>query len=226
MPTFFTVAQRTQLRLLALVSGVVCAACALFTVITFLIDIERFEFPERAILYMSICYLFVAITYLVGGSMAKNVACSGMSSTQLPLVTQVSPLLPHSSSSTRLQGIDDNYLCSAVAFTNYYFALAGALWWFVLCFAWFLVTTLKWGEAPVGQVFGSYFTILAWGLPAVGSILILVTHVSSIKKEGESDQECSSGGGRRPLHGHVHSRQSPVRRSPPLRGHSAGCAHL
>ncbi|KAI6239455.1 hypothetical protein M3Y99_00580500 [Aphelenchoides fujianensis] len=161
VPTFFTVAQRTQLRLLALVSGVVCAACALFTVITFLIDIERFEFPERAILYMSVCYLFVAVTYLVGGSMAKNVACSGLSSTQLPLVTQ---------------GID-NFFCSAVAFTHYYFALAGALWWLVLCFAWFLVTTLKWGEAPVGQVFGSYFTVLAWGLPAVGSVLILVTDV-------------------------------------------------
>jgi hypothetical protein len=45
----------------------------------------------------------------------------------------------------------DNIFCSAVAFVHFYFSAAGALWWLVLCFAWFLVTTLKWGEAPVGE---------------------------------------------------------------------------
>lgn len=101
--TFFNHSQRNLLRLVALVSGVVCAACTLFTIITFLIDIgkrsltnqqtvdvlERFEFPERSILYMSFCYFCVALTYLVGGSMAKHVSCSVLSSTQTPLVTQV-----------------------------------------------------------------------------------------------------------------------------------------
>jgi hypothetical protein len=45
----------------------------------------------------------------------------------------------------------DNIFCSAVAFVHFYFSLAGILWWLMLCFSWFLVTTLKWGEAPVGE---------------------------------------------------------------------------
>lgn len=71
----------------------------------------------------------------------------------------------------------DSISCSAVAFVHFYFSTAGALWWLMLCFSWFLVTTLKWGEAPVGQVFGSYFNLFAWGLPGVASVLILITNV-------------------------------------------------
>lgn len=71
----------------------------------------------------------------------------------------------------------DNIICSAVGFVHFYFGAAGTLWWLVLCFAWFLVTTLKWGEAPVGQVFGSYFNLIAWGTPGVAAVLILIINV-------------------------------------------------
>ena len=60
-----------------------------------------------------------------------------------------------------------------LAASHFYFSLAGALWWAILCFSWFLVTTLKWGEAPVGQVFSTYFNGLAWLLPAFGLIIVL-----------------------------------------------------
>ncbi|CAD5210879.1 unnamed protein product [Bursaphelenchus xylophilus] len=161
VPIFgFTAPERGLLRLTAWLSAVVCLVCTLFTVVTFLIDIERFEFPERAILYMGVCYFFVSVTYLVGTVAGGPVSCGALSSTQSALVTQ---------------GVD-NFACSAVAFINFYFSTAAAVWWFCLCFAWFLVTTLKWGEAPVGQVFGSYFSLLAWGGPAVAAIAVLVTN--------------------------------------------------
>ncbi|CAD5207512.1 unnamed protein product [Bursaphelenchus okinawaensis] len=161
VPIFgFSPSERGILRLTAWLSAVVCLVCTLFTVVTFLIDIERFEFPERAILYMGVCYFFVSLTYLVGTVAGGPVSCGALSTTQSPLVTQ---------------GID-NFACSAVAFINFYFSTAAAVWWFCLCFAWFLVTTLKWGEAPVGQVFGTYFSLLAWGGPAVAAIAVLVTN--------------------------------------------------
>jgi hypothetical protein len=37
-----------------------------------------------------------------------------------------------------------------------------------------MVTTLKWGEAPVGQVFSTYFNAFAWLLPILGIIFLFV----------------------------------------------------
>lgn len=71
----------------------------------------------------------------------------------------------------------DNIFCSAIAFIHFYFSAAGTIWWLVIGFSWFLVTTLKWGEAPVGQVFGSYFNLLAWGVPGIFAVMILITNV-------------------------------------------------
>ncbi|VDN12149.1 unnamed protein product [Dibothriocephalus latus] len=43
-----------------------CAASTLFTVLTFLIDMNRFQYPERPIIFLSFCYLVVAVTYITG----------------------------------------------------------------------------------------------------------------------------------------------------------------
>ncbi|KAF7234302.1 hypothetical protein EG68_04046 [Paragonimus skrjabini miyazakii] len=43
-----------------------CAASTLFTVLTFLIDMPRFQYPERPIIFLSACYLMVALTYVAG----------------------------------------------------------------------------------------------------------------------------------------------------------------
>ncbi|KER27267.1 hypothetical protein T265_05670 [Opisthorchis viverrini] len=43
-----------------------CAASTLFTVLTFLIDMPRFQYPERPIIFLSACYLVVALTYVAG----------------------------------------------------------------------------------------------------------------------------------------------------------------
>ncbi|KAI1702861.1 frizzled/Smoothened family membrane region domain-containing protein [Ditylenchus destructor] len=120
----------------------------------------RFEFPERAILYVAVCYLFVSLTYMIGLVAEDNLSCSVVSATRTPLVTQ---------------GID-NFACTATAVAHFFFTTAGIIWWLILCFSWFLVTTLKWGEAPVGQVFSSYFNVIAWFLPSLMVIAVLVTN--------------------------------------------------
>jgi len=63
-----------------------------------------------------------------------------------------------------------------MAVAHYYFTTAGIIWWVILSFAWFLVTTLKWGEQPVGEMFASYFNIFAWGVPCIMTIAVLITH--------------------------------------------------
>lgn len=161
VPTFFSAYVRHYLRLWTGAWAVACCVCTLFTILTFLIDLQRFEFPEKAILYMAVCYLIVSITYMVGLVAEDNLSCSGTSATKSKLVTQ---------------GID-NFACTAIAVAHHFFTTAGIIWWVVLCFSWFLVTTMKWGEAPVGQVFSSYFNIVAWFVPTLTIIAILVMNV-------------------------------------------------
>lgn len=80
---------RHYLRLWTGAWAVTCCACTIFTIITFLIDLQRFEFPERAILYMAMCYLMVSIIYMIGLVAEDNLSCSAISATKTPLVTQV-----------------------------------------------------------------------------------------------------------------------------------------
>ncbi|VEL28976.1 unnamed protein product, partial [Protopolystoma xenopodis] len=49
-----------------------CAASTLFTVLTFLIDTARFQYPERPIIFLSACYFVVAITYIAGFILNDN----------------------------------------------------------------------------------------------------------------------------------------------------------
>ena len=61
MPTFhLNVSKMLQ------VWSVLCAFSTLFTVLTFLVDMKRFDYPERPIIFISGCYLVISIAYITG----------------------------------------------------------------------------------------------------------------------------------------------------------------
>lgn len=47
----------------------------LFQVLTFLIDSSRFRYPERAIVFLAVCYLVVGCAYVAGLGAGDSVAC-------------------------------------------------------------------------------------------------------------------------------------------------------
>uniref|UniRef100_A0A915LX17 Frizzled-4 n=1 Tax=Meloidogyne javanica TaxID=6303 RepID=A0A915LX17_MELJA len=155
VPTFFTAHIRHYLKLWTGAWAVTCCVCCLFTIFTFLVDLKRYEFPERAILFMAFSYFMVSSVYMVGLVTGDQLSCATQSATKQPLG-------------------NENFWCSALALAHFYFSFAGSLWWLILCFSWFLVTTLKWGEVPVGQVFSSYFNAFAWLLPLFGVIFLII----------------------------------------------------
>uniref|UniRef100_A0A183BIC6 Frizzled-4 n=1 Tax=Globodera pallida TaxID=36090 RepID=A0A183BIC6_GLOPA len=132
VPTFFGVHIRHYLRLWTGAWAVTCCVCCAFTIVTFLIDIKRFEFPEKAIFYMAICYLMVSATYMVGLVEEDSLSCAVSSATKQQLVTQG----------------NENILC------------------FNFCPTLFPIVLPFW-------VFSSYFNVLAWSLPAIGSVLLV-----------------------------------------------------
>lgn len=136
----------------ALWSGL-CAASTLMTLTTFLIDSQRFKYPERPIVYLSACYFMVALGYL--GRLAlghDEVACDGA-------------LLKTSANGPSA--------CTLVFILVYFFGMASSIWWVVLSFAWFLAAGLKWGnEAIAGHA--QYYHLAAWLIPAAKTVAVLL----------------------------------------------------
>jgi len=48
--------------------GFLTLISSMFTIITDMLDPSRFQYPERAIVYIAICYALLAVGYLVGVS--------------------------------------------------------------------------------------------------------------------------------------------------------------
>ncbi|XP_032898041.1 frizzled-8 [Amblyraja radiata] len=138
--------------------SVLCFASTLTTVATFLIDMERFKYPERPIIFLSACYLFVSAGYLVrlvAGH--ESVACGRrqLGSEQHVHYETTGPAL-----------------CTVVFLLVYFFGMASSIWWVILSLTWFLAAGMKWGNEAIAG-YSQYFHLAAWLVPSVKSIAVL-----------------------------------------------------
>lgn len=124
-----------------------------------MVDLQRFAYPVRPILYLAMCYMVISVVYMIGVVGEDRFACGAYGSTPGELVTQ---------------GVE-NVGCSALAVTHYYFFIASSIWWLVLCLAWFLAANLKWGAESISAL-SPYFHAMAWGVPALMAVAVLVTN--------------------------------------------------
>ena len=134
----------------------ICAASTLLTLTTFLIDIDRFKYPERPIILMSGCYFLVSLGYLIRIYLGHDeVACE--SNAIRFSVTAIGP-----------------NACTVVFFLIYYFGMASSIWWVILSFTWFLAAGLKWGSEAIAN-YSHYFHLIAWVVPAIQTMSVVVS---------------------------------------------------
>ncbi|KAK3783620.1 hypothetical protein RRG08_001529 [Elysia crispata] len=139
--------------------AVICFISTIFTVVTFLLDARRFQYPERPIVLMATCYNIYSIAYLVRLVAGRDdIACDLESQSNLSVLTQ--------------EGLE-NTDCAIVFLLLYFFGSASALWWLVLAVTWFMAAGLGWGHEAI-QAQSSYFHLAAWAVPAIKTIIILV----------------------------------------------------
>ncbi|KAH3727072.1 frizzled-4-like [Dreissena polymorpha] len=137
-----------------------CFVSTLFTVLTFLIDSQRFKYPERPIIFLSMCFNFYSIAFIVRLIAGRDsIACDTIDS--------------QSKSRILIQEGLDNTDCAIVFLLLYFFGQASSLWWVVLTLTWFLAAGLKWGHEAIQQ-HSTFFHAVAWALPAIKTITILV----------------------------------------------------
>lgn len=137
---------------LTLWSGL-CAASTLTTVTTFLIDTQRFKYPERPIVFLSACYFVVALAYLARSVVGyEEIACDG-------------PALR--------SGAQGPGPCVTVFLMIYFFGMASSVWWVILAFTWFLAAGLKWGNEAIAS-YSQYFHLAAWLAPTAQTVWALL----------------------------------------------------
>ncbi|XP_074654371.1 frizzled-4-like [Tubulanus polymorphus] len=137
----------------------VCFLSTLLTVLTFIIDSSRFKYPERPIIFLSMCYNIYSIGYIVRLIAGRDaISCHTDSPSNRRILIQ--------------EGLE-NTDCAIVFLLLYYFGAASSIWWVILTLTWLLSTGLKWGHEAI-QMHSSYFHLAAWAIPAVKTIVILV----------------------------------------------------
>uniref|UniRef100_T1JLV3 Uncharacterized protein n=1 Tax=Strigamia maritima TaxID=126957 RepID=T1JLV3_STRMM len=169
---FFTEKERHFSRIWIGVWSILCMISTLFTVLTYLVDTERFRYPERPIIFLSVCYFIVALTYTVGFGMGDEISCNE------PFDPSKRSLDPHDVGnfkeqmvSTITQGTRKGS-CSFLFMLLYFFSMASSIWWVILTLTWFLAAGLKWGHEAI-EANCQYFHLAAWAVPAVKTITIL-----------------------------------------------------
>ena len=136
--------------------SVLCAISTSMTVLTFFIDMQRFQYPERPIIFLSACYLMVSIGYIIRLIMGNEaVACDTYGDQKIVRYMTTGPTA-----------------CTFVFLLIYFFGMASSLWWVILAFTWFLSAGLKWGQEAISS-YSQYFHLAAWLIPSIKAIAVL-----------------------------------------------------
>lgn len=154
-PTYFTSKEKDFARIWVLFWSVACMLSTAFTLLTFVVDMPRFRYPERPIIFLSGCYFMVATAFIAGPLSGNAVACH-TTKDGYELLNQGT----------------DHASCTVVFMIIYFFLMAASIWWVILTLTWFLAAGLKWGHEAI-EASSPYFHVAAWAIPAAITIGIL-----------------------------------------------------
>lgn len=131
----------------------------LLTVAVFCLSPPKYRYPERAIFYIAICYIFYSLPYiyrlLVG---RETLSCYPDGPDNSWLLVQEGAHNPH---------------CTISFFLFYYFGMAAIIWWLVLVFSWTLSISFGWSLDKLVCNRQIYHTF-AWTLPGIQTLAALV----------------------------------------------------
>lgn len=140
-----------------------------FTMITFILDSSQYRFdsshfryPERVIVILASTFFMYSLGSMIRIAFGRDaVACHTESQHGMNLLIQEGP---------------DNFKCTIVFVILYYFWMTSMVWWVNLTIMWFLATGLNWSPEAIERKC-SYFHIIAWTLPALQTLAILILRV-------------------------------------------------
>lgn len=152
--------ERTFAHIWIAMVAILCCISTLITLTTFLIDMNRFKYPERPIIFLSGCYFMVSLGYIIRLIAGHNaVACDGS-------------MVIYHYHMVRYNEFGSG-LCTTVFLLIYFFGMASSIWWVVLAFTWFLAAGLKWGNEAITGL-STWFHLAAWLIPTLQTMTVLI----------------------------------------------------
>uniref|UniRef100_A0A3B4BCD7 Frizzled-6 n=1 Tax=Periophthalmus magnuspinnatus TaxID=409849 RepID=A0A3B4BCD7_9GOBI len=148
------------------VCSIICLGATLFTFLTFLIDVKRFRYPERPIIFYAVCYSFVSLIYFIGFLLGNKAACT-------------EPFHPTGMFTVVLGSQSKG--CTLLFMLLYFFTIAGVVWWVILTITWFLAAGPKWSCEAIEKK-AVWFHSAAWGIPGALTVMLLALN----KVEGDN----------------------------------------
>jgi len=147
----------------------ICFICTLFAVGTYFLDQSRFKYPERPVIFISLCYLIMSGSVFLRLILGREqVSCEQTTDGHRFLIQD---------------GLS-NTGCTIVFLLYSYFNTASYVWWVVLTCSWFFAAGLKWTQEAIGEK-SSYFHSFAWGIPSIQTVLIMANrHVDGDELTG------------------------------------------
>ena len=145
----------------------VCVLSTSFTMMTFLIGRDRFRYPQRPVIYLSLCYLGIGLVYFVGSFMGDTVSCNR----PFPRPQSANSFENMDMVSTVTQG-NKRQGCTFLFMALYYCTMGSCAWWVILTLTWFFAT----GRAQLAETIESnshYFHLFGWATPAILTITVL-----------------------------------------------------
>lgn len=140
----------------------VCFVFTLFTMLTAVVDDNRFKYPEGAIVLISGCFNACSIAYIIRLLAGRHEASCSMD--------------PQHDVAILIQEGLENVNCTVIFVMLYFFSMAASGWWVVLCLTWYMSVHLKWNSQHIDR-YSTYYHLFAWSLPSAMTIIILVTRI-------------------------------------------------
>lgn len=151
-----------------------CFVCSLFAVCTFALDQSRFKYPERPVIYISLCHMFMSSAVFIRLILGKEqITCRR-----------------HQDDFVFIENGLSSSGCTIVFLLFQYFHLASYAWWFVMALSWYFAAGLKWSEEAIGEK-QSFFHSFCWGFT---SLLVVVIMANRYVKGDELTGLCEVDG--------------------------------
>lgn len=176
---FYSSHQKKIIETCILVFSVLCFIFTLFSLITFWTESTRFKFPERPVLFLTLCYNLLSICYL-GKIFYQKSLITPYSTSSLDDVDFMERSMGSGIASIRNTAETGNqFLCSVNSQCLAYFIiinyliLSASFWWLIFGLCWWLSTSKQWSPEALERKSG-VFHVLAWLVPLASPISALL----------------------------------------------------
>lgn len=170
----YTTHQKKVIETCMLVFSVSCFIFTLFSLITFWTESTRFMFPERPILFLTLCYDLLSICFLLKIFYQKSITIS-----QVEESNEFNGISSIRTSDINANQCLINSQCLAYFIIINYLMISASFWWLIFGMCWWLSTAKQWSPEALERKSG-LFHVLAWLVPLASPIAALL--FGAIKK--------------------------------------------